>query len=227
MNEPWTGQPESVTELAGPTYAELLAEKQRRQREAWSALCATPSIEAADAFLDRFFGSRERPLVVLDLLPLLFDAPSLESLWSWLAEKWSLFDLIPHARFQRAFRRYRASWSSDCLPAADRAIYDRLPARFEAYRGQSADKPIGLSWTLNRAVAVGFAQGHRGIRNSSPAVLRTTMSKRSVALVVSDRGEAEIMMFLAPTHPELAGSVVEPSESTIGGEKSACHGLKE
>ena len=73
-----------------------------------------------------------------------------------------------------------------------------LPATMTVYRGQSADASPGLSWTLDRKVAERFARGHRGMKLPNPVVLEITVSRDDVALFITDRDEAEVVLFEAP-----------------------------
>ena len=70
--------------------------------------------------------------------------------------------------------------------------------RLIIYRGQSARSPLGLSWTLRRETAVGFARGHRGLLNPSPVIVETTVNKADVACYFTDRNEEEIVLFKPP-----------------------------
>ena len=118
--------------------------------------------------------------------------------WLLIAQEWSGFDAIPHCRYQRAFLRWRSWWSVKHLPSEDRAMYIALPdTQITAYRGQSADCRVGLSWTLDLATASAFARGHRS-PNRNPTVYRAHIDKKDIALVFTDRKEAEIVLFQPP-----------------------------
>jgi hypothetical protein len=62
-------------------------------------------------------------------------------------------------------------------------------------RGQNDGATVGLSWTLDKGVAEGFARGHRGIWNPSPIVITAEVYKRDVAFACAERHEAEIVVF--------------------------------
>lgn len=72
--------------------------------------------------------------------------------WEVVTRAWSGFDAIAHEDFADLFERFATS-----TPRSD------LPASLTVYRGQDADAPKGLSWTLERKVAAEFARGHRNI----------------------------------------------------------------
>jgi hypothetical protein len=113
--------------------------------------------------------------------------------WRWLAPEWSGFHQIPYWLYIPAFGRRRAGWSADCMAADDRRLYDRLPATVTIYRGQDIDGFVGLSWTLDWAVAESFAR--RDPQNPNPVILEATISKADVAFAVTDREEAELVTF--------------------------------
>lgn len=144
----------------------------------------------------RWHGSAERPRALLDLVSAMrVDGAAF---WRLVVEAWSGFDRIPHRDFAAAFRNYRSAWSPDAMGPADRAAFDALPAQVTIYRGQSAQAAPGLAWSLVREVATGFAMGHRGIRVPSPAVLKTTVRRSSIAFVCTDRNEVEVVLFRKP-----------------------------
>jgi hypothetical protein len=136
--------------------------------------------------------SAGRPYLVLDLIDYGIVA---EPIWRLIHAEWNSFDAIPHKQFAIIFREHRSEWRPNFLSPKDRAFYDSLPARFQAYRGQDVSQPVGLSWTLDRDVAAAFARGHRGIFNPNPVILRSSISKRSVAGAYTGRNEREIVTF--------------------------------
>ncbi len=165
--------------------------------DALTALLASSSTSLIPDFLFRWHGSEERPGELLALLRLM--APDDGALfWQMVAEHWCSFDLIPHRAYAAVFRRHRAAWSPDAMQGDDRAAFDALPAVVTAFRGQDADAPLGLSWTLRRDVAEGFAMGHRGRRPTTPTVFKASIKKSAVALACEERQEAEIVLFAPP-----------------------------
>ncbi|WP_017999329.1 hypothetical protein [Paracoccus sp. N5] len=103
-----------------------------------------------------------------------------------MAREWSGFDRIDHPRFAKLFRRFR---SSRPIP-----LVEHLPEKIRMFRGQDVGDAFGLAWTTDRAVAEGFAQGHRGIVHDDPYVYEITVPKEEVAFACDDRGEAEIVL---------------------------------
>jgi hypothetical protein len=98
------------------------------------------------------------------------------------------------------FKRFRPYWQ----PPDDPFHHD-LPERFVAYRGGAQielTKP-GLSWTLDRAVAAGFAIGHRKIHNRPAVVVTASLSRSDVALVSTERKESELVLFERPVLDEV------------------------
>ena len=85
--------------------------------------------------------------------------------WRWVVREWGGFDSIPHDRFRYAFQRWRPYWSLDFMSPDDRATYSHFPDEgITIFRGQDRNRRLGLSWTINREVAEGFARGHRNFR---------------------------------------------------------------
>lgn len=187
-----------VTRINPRTAAAMFRKEAQLQASAWSELVRAPSTQGASSYMVRFCSSTDRPQVFLELLPLLFSGSADARFWIWLAEKWTHFDLIPHNQFQAAFRQHRNAWSPEFMSPADRAEYDALPERFPAFRGQDKEKPVGLAWTLDRNVAQVFAEGHRGLLNPQPIVIEAMLLKTNVALLLTGRKEAEIVLFAPP-----------------------------
>lgn len=149
------------------------------------------------AHLYRWHGSAERPGALLRLLAEQVPNDGAR-FWRLIVEAWPAFDAIPHGRYAAAFRRHRAAWVPSIMSSDDLAAYNALPPIIDLFRGQDASAPIGLSWTTSRAVAEGFATGHRGIKNPSPAVISIKARKSRVCLVCTDRQESEIVLFACP-----------------------------
>jgi hypothetical protein len=127
--------------------------------------------------------------------------------WRWLPMHWSGFDAIPHDFYEAWFREYRNDWTPDRMSSvpedpdqlSPRAAYDALPDHgISIYRGQGLDHEPGLSWTLNRKVAEGFARGHRGFGPRNPGVLEAEIEKADIAFMATDRGEDEVVLFEPP-----------------------------
>jgi len=192
------GMFEGMTEVTAEAMNERRAKEELLSNEAIAAFLAAPSQEAADAFMLRFSESQQRPHDLLLFLPHVHPNPFSLDAWKWIAVEWPGFDRIPHARYQRVFRYRKLGWSPDCMCPESRAVYDALPNTFTAYRGQDAASPIGLSWTLERDVAAGFARGHRGLNNPNPVILRRKFRKISVAMILVDRQEHEVVLFKPP-----------------------------
>jgi hypothetical protein len=139
------------------------------------------------------FGSEERPRQFLNVASMM----EAELFWRNFHTQWSTFDSIPHEDFEALMIEHRDEWLPEFMSPESAAAYAELPESFVAYRGQSADDPAGLSWTLNRVVAEGFARGHRMIPVKNPIVIEATISKAAVAGVFLDRNESEIVIFSA------------------------------
>ena len=108
--------------------------------------------------------------------------------WEVIISVWSSFDLIPHFDFEQLFDRFRHS-----VPNVD------LPTKFTAYRGQKdGGEANGLSWSLNRDVAVKFSKGTRGETAPNPIVFEREVWASDVAFYCNDRNEEEVVLFEPP-----------------------------
>ncbi|MGJ0534285.1 hypothetical protein [Methylocystis sp.] len=170
-------------------------ELKNKRLQDYQALAATGADEGALDALGSYlslFSSKARPEEFLILEPHM----RLNFFWRALAAEWSGFDRIPHLLFEDVLCRRRQCWRADHLGSNDAAAYNNLPQELNIFRGQSSG-PIGLSWTTDFTVAEGFARGHRGIRLANPVVVAATAHKDDVALVQTERGENEIVLFSA------------------------------
>jgi hypothetical protein len=146
--------------------------------------------------------STSRPYEFLSLWEAGYFCFKTELLAKSLYREWSGFDRIPHKEFEELLNDSELDRDDflSHLSTADRAFYDALPDKGIAlYRGQDADGEVGLSWTTDRRVADGFAQGHRGISNPRPVVLKTIIPKSLIAFVCTDRNESEVVLWWLPT----------------------------
>ena len=144
--------------------------------------------------------SEKRPWVFLELFTydVIIERP--ETFWRTLHAEWDSFDKIPHCEFECAFEIAMLKWRKSYLRKPDLAFYSSLPNEIEVYRGADANgkSTIGLSWTLDRTVAEGFARGHRGLFNPNPVVLTSAVRKCDVAGAYTDSCESEIVLFSRP-----------------------------
>ena len=111
-----------------------------------------------------------------------------ELFWSVLTEIWPSFDLVPHERFSRELQRFRSS-----APGHKTDV--------KIYRGQNSPYELGLSWTLDKRVAVDFAQGHRGKIYEDPTICIFDAAADEIAFHTNARCEAEIVLFEIPSQP--------------------------
>lgn len=131
--------------------------------------------------------SAELPWAVLNWIA--DEEPSEPTFWAVMVREWDGFDRIPHEDFEATFENYI------CPP---RNLPDEVKTPVTIYRGQSADDPKGLSWTLNRAVAESFAHGHRGMRVQNPIVFEMQVELEEIAFYTNDREEEEVVLCAIP-----------------------------
>jgi hypothetical protein len=70
---------------------------------------------------------------------------------------------------------------------------DALPPIVSVWRGCERGRERGLSWTTDRAVAEGFAEGKR-YANKSPTLVQAEIPKQHIFVVFIDRSESEIVV---------------------------------
>jgi hypothetical protein len=140
--------------------------------------------------------------------------------WYLIARQWADFDTIPHDRLGAEFKKHRAGWEPEIMTWGhpkgidNLKTYRSLPDGVTAYRGQGANQPVGLSWTLDLDVATRFAFGHRDARNPEPVILNLAVAKKDIAFVVNEREEAELVLFAAPKR-DLCEMVTYDSEGLL------------
>jgi hypothetical protein len=103
-------------------------------------------------------------------------------------------------RLQRVHRRQPAR---AFLSRENRREFDALPERFEIFRGQEADAPIGFSWTINREKGEWFARRF-AMLHKRPVLLSDMVRKPNVWAIEFRRGEYEILC-----HPQRVSNLVE------------------
>jgi hypothetical protein len=126
---------------------------------------------------------------------------SSEHLLELLPELWSGSD--PDDTDSRALALWQAA-----RVAKGRAITDGkgLPAgNLTVYRGQDADAPFGIAWSLDRAIAEKFARGSATRQSNRGGVVYVARVPRAEVLAyLTGRGESEIIWNPANYTPEIA-----------------------
>ena len=59
-------------------------------------------------------------------------------------------------------------------------FFRSLHEKIEVHRGCSATRVMGLAWTTDEDVAMGFAYGHRGIPVHDPGLASAFVSRRDI-----------------------------------------------
>jgi hypothetical protein len=65
---------------------------------------------------------------------------------------------------------------------------------YRIWRGCSRSRMRGISWTTDRAVAEGFARGHRGICVPDSVVVEAQIDRSAVFIAVDTRNEQELLV---------------------------------
>ena len=129
------------------------------------------------------------------LLRLLGKAPAW-AFWTPFLMNWSCCD--DSWKYQKRVAELLQQKSTEISPILfynkdAREFYDGLSDRVEVYRGCHRSRVTGLSWTIDQAVANGFADGHRGIHYPDPVVAVAEINKADILSVFVDRQECEVL----------------------------------
>jgi hypothetical protein len=83
--------------------------------------------------------------------------------------------------------------STDYLPIDAKALFERLPNPFIAFRGCSKARVLGVSWTTNKAIAEQFARGD-GTTLRYASLVTASVPKSAVFGVYKSDEEAELVI---------------------------------
>ncbi|MGE5158766.1 MAG: hypothetical protein ACM3OF_11535 [Gemmatimonas sp.] len=160
--------------------AAILAWDRRRARSCIDAADGTPAsinaaVTAACACSGHFDSDRR-----LGALLYVLQNASAAVFWRVMLSEWRMCDatwaylpaLLAQTRRHGNARSY--------MPAEALAALRALPPRVSVYRGCSRHRVAGIAWTLDRAVAKGFARGHRLIPVSDPVVASATIARARI-----------------------------------------------
>jgi hypothetical protein len=78
--------------------------------------------------------------------------------------------------------------------SSQRQFFDALPSQVPVFRGCSASRVRAIAWTTSRAVAEGFARGHRGIPVPEPVVASAIIPKEHIFFVTDKWAQREIVL---------------------------------
>ena len=136
--------------------------------------------------------SSERRL--LAILPLIEDAPP-KIFWAILLKTWPSCDdtWMLKTRLLRAMKK-AGPVMLELLSEHERRFFEGLPAQVPVFRGCSRPRVRGISWTMERTIAEGFARGHRGIQVPDPVVASALIPKDGIFFATDDRSEKEIVL---------------------------------
>jgi hypothetical protein len=149
--------------------------------------------------------SQCRLSTVLDLIE--FAPP--EIFWPAFMDEWDCCDDTweDRASVQQAMKRQK----KPALPffsQSQRQFFETLPPLVQVFRGCSAPRVRGISWTVDRAVAEEFARGHRGGRVHEPVVASALIPKEHIFFVSDERQEKEVVL----NPRRLREVIIEPFE---------------
>jgi len=160
------------------------------------AALQSPDLYSSNQPLD-FPSAPPRPGLALDYFFMRRRSVAIgEQFWNLVARGWADFNAFERTRSARLFSRYRPYWTPDILLPKDRALHDRLPDEFMAYRGQNgAELAGGGAFTLSENVARRCTLGRRNFRYPDPTILSLRVMKKEVALAFTSRNGEEIVLF--------------------------------
>ncbi len=146
--------------------------------------------------------------------------------WRTASRWWSSCDGIDHFMAEELFAEFGEHWDPAHMEPEVAAATARATQRGRGrrrmstvYRGQDRAKEGGVSWTTDPATALFFAGGARFGRQEDPVVLIAEAHRGDIAMVINDRGEAEVVL-RERRGPNLADQVVPAAEF------AAMHGLE-
>lgn len=139
------------------------------------------------------YGSHERAGPLLERLNVM----PINLFWLVFQRNWQTCDdLCPHTRRYIQILNYAKRWkakSHDYLSTSVREWFDGLPDPIPVYRGGSFLTKNGLSWTTDRAIAEGFARGHRTIPVPMPIIATGMVAKNDIFTAIGGK-ECEIVL---------------------------------
>jgi hypothetical protein len=175
------------------------AEKERRAKAARHAIeeyRQSPDHHHHKAALDAVKycshaeNSDRRLLTVLGLIE--FAPPAI--FWPAFMDAWSQCDATWQHRTRLLQAMNAAKPALAFLELSQRQFFYTLPSQVPVFRGCSASRVPAIAWTTSRAVADGFARGHRGIPVPEPVVASAIISKEHIFFVTDERAEKEIVL---------------------------------
>jgi hypothetical protein len=150
------------------------------------------SLEAASPYVARYANSYTRMDEILKFRSKL-------TRLDWLAllgEGWPCCDnLITYYELLRRILKTTGPLRA-MMNLQENAAYDALPVRITIYRGCGEANMMGMSWSLDKAVANSFPYTNR-YKVPDPLLVTSTVSKRKVLAFKKGRDEDEIITFSA------------------------------
>lgn len=176
-------------------YWQEIARIQREEQDA--ALADLPeymTLEQATAYVTRHTDSWNRADEVLYLFPRMHESDWFVLLGQW----WENCDRIGghRADMKHMFTLYRRTPHiiPEMMRSHELRALNALPKMVTIYRGCTEGDKGGLSWTLDKAVAVKFPTLSR-YRTSSPVLLTAQIRKSRIVALKLGRREREVITF--------------------------------
>lgn len=178
--------------VAGMTESDWL----RMERDKVIAPLAAKTVAEVREML-RSTSSSGRAACLLRLLQLDDSADA----WRTVGLEWSDCDNITsmwRQEFDAIFREYRNAHGfpiDDAMDADSRAVYDALPPVATVYRGCYDYNVHGLSWTLDRVLAMHFPLLDRYWRRGhAPLLVKGSVRRANIAFLTVGRNETEVVI---------------------------------
>ena len=109
--------------------------------------------------------------------------PSCDATWDW---RGPLLTLLRAAQKKRPAIHYMKGDSID--------LFNGLPDPTPIYRGCSASRVRGISWTIERSIALRFKRGHRFITVPTPVLAEAVVRKDAIFCTIARRNESEVLI---------------------------------
>jgi hypothetical protein len=181
VRQRWAAEKERRAMAAHDAIQEYRQSRDRHRHKA--ALDAVKCCSLAE-------NSDRRLLTVLGLIE--FAPP--EIFWPAFMAAWSQCDVTWQHRTRLLQAMNTAQPALAFLELSQRQFFDTLPSQVTVFRGCSASRVRAIAWTTSRAVAEGFARGHRGIPVPTPVVASAIIPKEHIFFVSDERAEKEIVL---------------------------------
>jgi hypothetical protein len=120
-------------------------------------------------------------------------AESTRDFWHLFYQFWSVCDQGWHWQDELKWELWLHGPGRRYFKKEQREFFRSLPETVVVYRGCSASRVLGVSWTTNQKIAADFARGHRFLHTPDPVIATAEIPKSWIYTVCLDRDESEVL----------------------------------